>query len=185
MKLSRSSRTQIHSKRDQKDNSQQAHFESSKHTCYQPGQCRLVAFVNFSLDIPLKLYYSTLSMTQDNNLVSPSTSACLKPGNPSDLRLFFGLRHSRTGDTRSSKTVLPSAYRRLSPHSALCTYHLALRFDTAASKALSLPTQKKCACLLCALVPLCEALFFHKYLIFSLFSATQTQNGSTPNPVVP
>ena len=61
-------------------------------------------------------------MTQDYILVSPTPSACLKPGNSSDLRPSLGLRHSSASDTHSL-TALDSAERGVSSHYAICNLH--------------------------------------------------------------
>ena len=140
-------------------------------------------------------------MTQDYILVSPTPSACLKPGNSSDLRLSLGLRHSSAGDTHSSITALPRARGCVCPHFAFCTLHFALvrpslglrpsdLGDTAAPTAIRPSPQKKCALFSVSsvsgpLCPLCYSapLFLRKYLITSLFSAAQPRIArSTLNP---
>src|SRR5687768_5906658 len=102
------------------------------------------------------------NMTQENILVSPTLSACLKSGDSVSPRF----RPSDLGDTRrhvahvsrparlTSAPSYPQVVAALGPigQSLLCAFVACRESDTSLNSS-----------------DLCEALFLRKYLIFSLF----------------
>ena len=104
-------------------------------------------------------------MTQGDILVSPKPSACLKPGNSSDLRPSLGLRPSDLGDTAAHVARVSQPAR----HTPAPSYPHTANEPRASVLDCGGPTPlfRLTTCHL----PLTT--FFRKYLITSLFSANQ------------